>query len=53
MFTRQLLSAEEQHECCVGKRLENVPKNRYKTILPCTFFYVKFIAIKCIHDQRR
>lgn len=37
MFTRQLLSAEEQHECCVGKRLENVPKNRYKTILPCTF----------------
>nr|XP_022306857.1 receptor-type tyrosine-protein phosphatase alpha-like [Crassostrea virginica] len=30
----ELLSAEEQYECCVGKRPENVPKNRYKTILP-------------------
>ena len=30
-----MLSAGEMFPCDVGKRKENVSKNRYKTILPC------------------
>ena len=32
-----MLPHVEQYPCDVGKRQENLPKNRFKTTFPCTF----------------
>ena len=32
-----MLPHGEQYPCDVGKRQENLPKNRFKTTFPCTF----------------
>lgn len=37
MFTHQMLPYGEQHPCEVGKRQENLVKNRFKTTFPCRF----------------
>ena len=36
-YTQQMLPHGEQFPCDVGKRQENLPKNRFKTTFPCTF----------------
>ena len=35
-YTQQMLPHGEQYPCDVGKRQENLPKNRFKTTFPCT-----------------
>lgn len=45
MFTYQMLPYGEQHPCEVGKRQENLAKNRFKTTFPCRFL-LKRITLK-------
>lgn len=41
----QALPSGEQYKCEIGKKPENVPKNRYKTTFPCKFIFYQFFFI--------
>ena len=42
---QQMLPAGEEHSCDVGKRQENVPKNRFRTTFPCKKLTTEITAI--------